>query len=216
MSAIVSPVPPASDAPFARLRAGLLVGGSSRRMGRPKALVELAGRAFALRVADALRALAPDLALLGEGPVPVELGDLPRIADAPGVRGPMAAVLAALRASPGSAWLIAACDQPLASVAACRWLIAARRSDRLAVMPRLVEGSGEGRGAGPVEPLLAVYEPSAREPIEALAAGGERSLQAFARRPDVLCPRPPETLVGAWRSLDDPEDLADAEAALEG
>lgn len=189
-------------------------------MGRPKALVELAGRAFALRVADALRGVAPDLALLGEGPVPAELDGLPRIADAPGLRGPMAAVLAALRASPDSAWLIAACDQPLASVAACRWVLAARERGRLAVMPRLVESAvervAEGEREPPAEPLLAVYEPGARGPIEELAASGERSLQAFARRPDVLCPRPPEELTRAWRSLDDPADLADAEASLAG
>jgi len=193
--------------PLAPLRAGLLVGGSSRRMGRPKALVELAGRAFAERVADALRAVANDLVLLGDGPVPEALAGLPRLEALPGLRGPMAAVLAALRAAPDCAWLLAACDQPLASVAACRWLLDERRADRLAVMPRL--------GDGPVEPLLAVYEPGARGPIEALAASGERSLQPFGRDARVLRPRPPDALAGAWSSIDDPAELAEAEAGFE-
>lgn len=191
---------------LAPLYAGMLVGGSSRRMGRPKALVRLEGRRFAERVAEALRSVADDLVLLGDGPVPESLDALPRIADLPDIRGPMAAVLAALRARPDAAWLIAACDQPLASAAACRWLLAARRRDRLAVLPAL--------GQGPAEPLLAIYEPGARDPIETLAAAGERSLQPFARLDRVSRPKPPEELAEAWRSVDSEADLQELERRL--
>lgn len=191
---------------LAPLCAGLLVGGSSRRMGRPKALVQLEGRAFAERVAEALGAVADELVLLGDGPVPETLRALPRLADPAGVRGPMAAVLSALRARPDTAWLIAACDQPLASAAACRWLLAARRTDRMGVMPRF--------GDAPAEPALAIYEPAARGPIEALAASGERSLQPFARRDEVSCPEPPLELAAAWRSVDSEEELARVAALL--
>lgn len=191
---------------LAPLRAGMLVGGSSRRMGRPKALVRLEGRQFAERVAEALRSVAVDLVLLGDGPVPESLDGLPRLADPSGLRGPMAAVLAALRARPDSAWLIAACDQPLASAAACRWLLAARRRDRLAVLPAL--------GQGPAEPLLAIYEPGARGPIEDLAAAGERSLQPFARLDRVSRPQPPEEIAEAWRSVDSEPQLRELEERL--
>ncbi len=185
---------------LARLTAGLLVGGSSRRMGRPKALVELGGVSLAERVATVLGAVCSELVLLGDGPVPAAMIHEPRLKDAPGLRGPMAALLAALRARPDSAWLVAACDQPLVSPEACRWLLSERRPDRLAVLPRF--------GDGPAEPLLAIYEPAAREVLERMAAAGERSLQPFSRSARVASPEPPSVLAEAWTSVDSETDLA--------
>ena len=77
------------------LWAGLLVGGGSRRMGRPKALLELAGDSLAERALAAVIPRVDGVALLGSGKVPAALHDLPRLADVAGVDGPMAGVLAA-------------------------------------------------------------------------------------------------------------------------
>jgi molybdopterin-guanine dinucleotide biosynthesis protein A len=186
---------------------GLLVGGESRRMGEPKALALLAGRSLAERAAAALAEVPLELVLIGAGPVPPALAGLARLPDAPGARGPMAAVLAALRARPDAAWLLVACDQALVSAAACRWLLAARRAGTLGVLPRL--------GSGPAEPLLAIYEPTARAPLELQAARGERSLQPFARLAGVLSPEPPSELASAWTSLDSPSDIERAVRRLE-
>ena len=55
------------------LSCAILAGGRSSRMGRDKALVEVDGRALALRVADALRRAGAD-------PVAAVGGDLPALA----------------------------------------------------------------------------------------------------------------------------------------
>ncbi len=189
------------------LSAGLLVGGASRRFGSAKALAPLAGRPLASRVAATLRTVSPDLVLLGEGQVPPDLGALPRLADVPGVGGPLAGILAALRLRPPRAWLVAACDQALATPEACAWLLGARGPGVVAVLPR--------RGAGGIEPLLALYEPAALPLLEALAASGRSSLQPLAGASGVVTPRVPPDLLEAWTSFDRAVEVAAAEAGGE-
>jgi molybdopterin-guanine dinucleotide biosynthesis protein A len=168
-------------------------------MGRPKALLEYAGRSFAARVADALRGQVAEIRLIGDGPLPADLGEIARLADAPGLEGPLAGIIAALHHRPESAWLIAACDLPLADPSAVRWLLAERRPERVAVLPRL----GESR----VEPLLAVYEPGALPLLEALAQSGGRSLQGLAHALGVATPEPPAAIADAWSNVNDEDDL---------
>jgi molybdopterin-guanine dinucleotide biosynthesis protein A len=201
----MTPATPWSPPP---LVAGLLVGGGSRRMGRPKALVELAGVPLAERAAAAARSIAADLVLLGDGPVPRSLAACPRIPDPEGVAGPLAAALAAFAARPGAAWLLLGCDQALASAAACAWLAGERASDRRAVLPR--------RGSERIEPLLAIYEPAALPLLAALRDRGELSLQPLAREAGVATPRVPDALMEAWTSVDSPAALAALESRLAG
>jgi molybdopterin-guanine dinucleotide biosynthesis protein A len=182
------------------LVAGLLIGGASRRMGRPKALVEWGGSTLAERVAAAARAVIPELLLLGSGPVPGPLAACARLEDPPGLAGPLAALAAALAARPDRAWLLLACDQPLLTPEAIRWLIDERRGGAVAVMAR--------RSPERVEPLPAIYEPAAREAVAELRAAGELSLQPLGRRPDVATPVVPAALAAAWTSVDTPADLA--------
>jgi len=168
-------------------------------MGRPKALLEYAGRSFAARVADALRAELVEIHAVGDGPLPPDLGEVERIADAGALEGPLAGIVAALRHRPDCAWLIAACDLPLADSRAVRWLLAQRAAGRLAVLPRL--------GKSRVEPLLALYEPAALPVLERLARRGERSLQSLAREPGVATPEPPAEIAPAWRNVNEEEDF---------
>jgi molybdopterin-guanine dinucleotide biosynthesis protein A len=177
------------------LVAGLLVGGASRRFGRPKALEPWDDRAFAERVAAALEAVAGELVLLGAGPVPASLAGRARLADAPEAAGPLAGLLAALRARRDRAWLVAACDQPMLTVAACRWLAGERTVGRIAVLPRAA--------ADRVHPFPAIYEPAMLDVLEALAAGGDLSLQPLGRRPDVAAPVPPPGIAAALADFDE-------------
>ena len=181
------------------IRGAILVGGESRRMGRPKALIEYAGRSFAARVADAVREATLERVTVGGGALPPDLEALPRLPDAAGLFGPLAGILAALRHRPHSAWLVAACDLPLLDTAAVRWLVAHRVPGALAILPRLAPTR--------VEPLLAVYEPAARDLLEAWAASGERSLQGLAREAGILTPEPPAAIARAWRNVNTEADL---------
>ncbi len=187
-------------ATLAPLLGAVLVGGASRRFGSPKALALYEGVPMAERVVRVLRSVVSEVVLVGSGPVPESLVELSRLEDMPGVVGPLAGILAALRKRPGRAWLVAACDQALVSQAACHWLVNERRVERVAVLPR--------RSAEIIEPLLAVYEPAALLFLEKLESAGFSSLQSLATEPGVATPWIPNLLQQAWISFDRPEDLA--------
>ena len=182
-----------------RILGGVLVGGSSRRKGRPKQVLEVAGRPMVEGVASALRPHVDELVLLGDGPVHTGLAGAWRIPDAPGIRGPLAGILAAMRWAPQATWVVAACDVPRADAATIRWLLEQRRPGRWAVLPSI--GSG-------IEPLFAVYEPQAGELLEDLAAGGQSAPRRLADCTKVSTPTPPDDLVGCWLNANTPADLA--------
>lgn len=182
------------------LAGGVLVGGASRRMGRPKQLIEIDGLTLAERAAAALAPFVSRVVLLGDGPVAPPLSHLERFADAPGVKGPLAGLLSALRSSPRSAFVIAACDLPALSADAVRWLVAQRRDGVCAVLPRQADGTAE--------PLLAVYEPEALELLEGLARGDRPAPSLLAGRAGVISPVVPREIALAWHNANRPEDMA--------
>jgi len=190
--------------PGAPLWGGLLVGGASRRMGTPKQLLEVGGRPLAEIVAAALAPHVEALCLLGDGEVPPALAALPRLADLAGVGGPLAGLLAALRARPGAGWLVAACDQPGLTPEAVAWLVARRGSGELAILPR--------RSPGRIEPFPGIYEAAAEPELRRLARG-RASLQDLAGRPGVATPWLPPRWRPAWRGVNTPHDLARATGA---
>jgi molybdopterin-guanine dinucleotide biosynthesis protein MobB len=177
---------------------GILIGGGSSRMGRPKQLLDIGGKSFAERVAAALADSVGRRVLLGEGPVPEPLRDLTRLPDPPGVIGPIAGLVTALRWHPRAAWLVAACDQPLVEPAAFEWLLDQRRPGRWAVLPRTANG--------PVEPFLAVYEPQAVGLVEDAVATRGLAPRSLADHPKVACPEVPTELAHCWRSVNTPEE----------
>jgi molybdopterin-guanine dinucleotide biosynthesis protein MobB len=163
------------------LFAGLLVGGMSSRMGRPKQLVGFGAKTLGNIAADALSAavgwaesnsistsLSPNVVILGAGPVPDALQDLRRLPDVPGLVGPIAGLLAAHRWAPRATWVLAACDHPWLSAADIRWLIHQRRPGTWAVLPRQPDNH-------PC-PTLAIYEPQALAVLESslVADGADR------------------------------------------
>ena len=189
---------------LAPLRAAVLVGGAGRRMGRPKEALEVGGERLLDRILAALAAAGCGPAvLLGTGrAVNGPAAALARLPDAPGVRGPLAGLLAALR-SERAAWLVAACDLPLLSRPAVEWLVAQRgpagEHGAWAVLPRV---------GGRVQPLLAVYEPESLALVEELAASGKPSPSRLAGHARVWSPEPPPALAAAWSNANTPGELA--------
>ena len=177
----------------------VLVGGVSRRMSTPKQLLLHGGVPLAARAVEAMRPHVEQVVLAGSGPVPGVLEKLPLLPDPPGVEGPIAGVLAAMRWAPEAAWVVAACDMPRISSEAVRWLFDQRRPGTWAVLPR----SGEGR----IEPLLAVYEPQARSLLEEQAVAGLWGLRRLAEHDRAACPTPPAELAGAWTNVNTPEEM---------
>lgn len=184
----------------APLRGAILVGGSSSRMGRPKALVEFHGVTLSERVHAALAPLVDSVVVSGGGAIPPPISGLERVGDAPGLRGPLAGIAALVTHDPAAAWLVCACDMPLVTPEACAWLVAQRAPDVLAVVPR-------PRGGRP-EPLLAIYEPAARGPILALTGEPGAGPSQIANLAGAATPVPPAHLEHAWRDADTEEELA--------
>lgn len=182
------------------IRAGILIGGKSSRMGSPKQLLEIDGVPLVDRVISSLGPRFSEPVFLGAGQVPASVAGLRWVPDAPGLAGPLAGFLAAMRWDPDAAWLMVACDQPSITPDAVEWLLEQRRPGRWAVMPRLA--------GGPVEPFLAVYEPQARGLLEELARSGRPGPWRLAKHRKVVDPQPPEELASCWRNVNTPDDLA--------
>jgi molybdopterin-guanine dinucleotide biosynthesis protein MobB len=181
------------------VRAGLLVGGRSSRMGTSKALLEIKGVPLVRKLLDTLGEVAETTALLGAADLPHDLKDTERLPDVPHVRGPMAGILSAFRWDPQCAWIISAVDMPLMHRDAWTWLLGQRRPGVWAVMPRL--GSrNKAEAAG------ACYEPMIFEYVESLSGKGIFSLQEIAKHPRVVTPEIPESIARAWRNVNTPED----------
>ncbi len=166
--------------------AGLLVGGESSRMGSPKPLMRFGGSTLGEIAAQALRGALGDteVVLLGTGPVPESLQDLTRLPDPPGLKGPVAGLLAAHRWAPRAAWILAACDHPWLTSADIQWLVELRRPGAWAIVPRQPDGH-------PC-PTLALYEPQALEVLErsivAHGAASVRIAELLDHPRTIICP----------------------------
>jgi molybdopterin-guanine dinucleotide biosynthesis protein A len=182
---------------------GILVGGSSRRMGTAKALLDWEGESFIERIARTLSSVVPEIALLGiAAGLPVGVGTLPLIPDQAGAQGPLAGLLGAFAARPEAAWLVLTCDQPRLSSVALDWLIGERRADRIAVLPRLSPRR--------VEPFPAIYEPHCRRALQALAGPGRTSsLQPLADRDRVHVVPVPPALAEEFRGVNTPAEWSE-------
>jgi molybdopterin-guanine dinucleotide biosynthesis protein A len=186
----------------APLRACLLIGGRSSRMGRPKHLIKgTNGLSWIENTVTLLQDFTQDIVISGAGDVPDTLTDLMRIPDVPGVQGPLTGILAAMRYHPDSCWLLLACDMPNVTSDALEWLLSNRTSGTWGIVPRLKDD-------GFLEPLLALYEPQVKEYFEELCSSGCLRISMVARRSGVVTPVVPEKLCKAWSNINTPDELS--------
>jgi len=96
----------------------------------------------------------------------------PQIVDRqPGI-GPIAGISAALLEQPKAAWLVLACDLPFLTERTLQHLIAHRDPQKIATAYRSAHD-------GLPEPLCAIWEPAAREPVLAYIASGKQCPRKF-------------------------------------
>lgn len=186
-------------------RGAVLIGGESRRMGSPKHLIVHQGMTLSERAVLALGEHLQQLVMVGGGELPPDLEQLDRLPDPPGLRGPIAGLLAVMRWSPDAAWVVSACDMPRIRPAAVEWLMSHRRPGVWAVMPRLAGGK--------LEPTFALYEPQARHLLENLVALGRWGPCHLADHPHVIEPPPPPELEDAWSNFNTPEQIDDSSSS---
>ena len=185
----------------------VLAGGASTRMRTDKALLDYHGQpqvrwAFELVskfCTATFVSVRPD-----QRDDPSRAG-LTQIVDRqPGI-GPIAGISAALLEHPQSAWLVLACDLPFLTVNTLQHLVAQRD-------PRKVATAYRSAHDGLPEPLCAIWEPAAREPVLAYIASGKQCPRKFLINADTALLDLPER--AALDNVNTREEFESAAATL--
>ena len=180
-------------------RAGfVLVGGSSSRMGRDKALLPYGGATLIEHVATQVAAAAGCVILVGPPNRYAHLGYLV-IPDFVRHCGPLAGIHAALLASPAEWNLVVACDMPAVTTDFLSSLLAAAESvEADALVPVWP--------CGWLEPLCAVYRRELAEPLaDALQRGVRQVAQALT---DLRVAHWPISEPEYFQNLNTPKEMA--------
>ena len=173
--------------------AGILFGGKSSRMGKPKQMMQIDNQNWLEKTIESVSEFADGIALLGPGQIPKSVStDIPVIPDIPDRKGPLAGIISAMRWNPDVSWLILSCDLPLITKDSISWLLAQRSHSYTAIVPTINKP----------EPLFAWYHPSAREVLETCHAPRE-----IITSDRVLTITPPDQLQAAWTNINTPKQL---------
>ncbi len=177
----------------------ILAGGQSRRMGTDKAYLDVDGTPLLERAARL--ALTSGFATLVVGrarPADWLLDGVDFVEDALPGRGPLGGLETALRLGPTPV-LALACDMPLLTPDALRWLTdesALRRGEHgLAV-----------RNSGRWEPLFSVYSPACLALVEARLAAGRLSLHGLIEAGNFALADAPDWVASQLVNVNTPAD----------
>ncbi len=170
--------------------------------GRPKALIEVAGRRIIDRVIEAISPVVDDLLLVTNTPEAYAFLGLPIVPDAYPDRGSLGGIYSGLAAAPGDAAFTVACDMPFLHTEIVRLLV--RRAPEADVVIPRVEGQ--------LETLHAVYGKACLGPMEERLLAGQLKIVGFFDRVRVL--EIPETAFTPYRApkvafmnVNTPQDL---------
>jgi len=131
---------------------------------------------------------------------------LPTLVDRTPDQGPAAGLLAAWEAQPESAWLVVAVDLPFIDEESLVMLTEARSP--------LSRATAFRHPSGVLEPVCAVWEPSARAAVADRVAAGDRSLRRVLEAGPTTVLTPP--VPGALASVNTPAEYRESLATLTG
>jgi molybdopterin-guanine dinucleotide biosynthesis protein A len=190
----------------------LIAGGRGRRLsaGRPKALVEVAGRTLLERALACLSACADEVRVVAPRALGLPVDDGILVEDPPGEQGPLAALVAGLGAADHERAIVLGVDYPLARpgfLAALAELLE-DRSKAYAVIPE---------AGGMLQPLVAAYSPAARPLLADRLERGERALVAAVRtlEPRIVAEAEWSTLEGGAENFVNVNTPADLDAVAQ-
>lgn len=190
--------------------AGLvLIGGKSERMGRPKALAELAGEPLWRHVARALQPLVREIFFLGHVSGFVPPVEMPQLADDPAGIGPLGGLVAGLEQSEYNHHLLVAVDYPLVRPALLSAMLA--KADLAKAVC--------GQPGDVVDPLIGCYHADCAPVIRRmLAASDTRTHQLLQRVASHIIPAGEIAKIdpAKWShfNVNTPSDLLEAERRL--
>jgi molybdopterin-guanine dinucleotide biosynthesis protein A len=160
-----------------RITGVIQAGGKSTRMGgRPKALLELAGRRIIERVLDAIAPVVDDVLVVTNTPELYAFLGLPMVADAYPDHGSLGGIFTGLAAATGEAAFTVACDMPFLHREVAR-LVVARAAEGDVVIPRVGEQ---------LETMHAAYGKACLPHIEACLQAGRLKIIGFFDRVRVV------------------------------
>ncbi len=183
------------------LYTAILIGGKSRRMGRPKHLICTASKTWLERTVTLLTPIVDKIVVIGAGELPPSCAALSRLSDITETDGPLAGILAAMRSAPQADWLVFACDMPAITIESVHWLLQERESSVWGVVPRL-DAAKEF-----YEPLFALYKAPALVLFEELLQQGQTKVNLVAKNSQIATPLVPPTLHKAWNNINTPKEL---------
>ena len=180
------------------LTVAILAGGRSRRMGTDKAALEIGGISLLERMARLVR--NADLPALVAGRASPDGWPLPEVRfaedSAPGL-GPAGGLATALRQAQTPV-LALACDLPLLTADAVRWLGAQAEHGNT---HGLIVVNGEQW-----EPLFSVYRPACLPLIESRLAEGRRSLHGLIQAGEFAFVDAPDWVAAQLANVNTPDD----------
>ncbi len=188
----------------------ILAGGRATRFGEDKSAVRLQGVTLLDRAAALLQSLTDDL-IIAARTAGGRHGRARIVNDALADRGPMAGLLAGLRAARHERVLVIPVDMPLLTPPFLRHLILAGAGAEITV-PRWRAG---------VEPLVGIYATTCIPALDTLVRGGITAVHAFVTssalavryvdEPEIRAHGDPDRL---FLNINTPDDLTAAEALL--
>ncbi len=190
----------------------VLAGGPSRRLGRPKAFVEIGGVPMIVRVVAAAREVADEVVVVARGELAARIErSLPFVLvarDGSRIQSPLVGLVAGAAMARPDYVAALPCDLPFVRPALLRRLFSAAK-DRDAAIPRWPSGM--------IEPLVAVY---ARRPLllaaRAALEAGDRSNHSMVDRlgdvryVDITRLRSTDPQLVSFTNVNSPADLARA------
>jgi molybdopterin-guanine dinucleotide biosynthesis protein A len=145
----------------------VLAGGSSRRMGEPKALAEIGNRPMVSRVVATVGSAGLEPVVVAKPDSPLPRLDCRVLSEPSEPRHPLTGLLAVLNASGGRPVVSIACDMPLVPAKLLTWI--AQIEEEVAVC----EVGGE------LEPMLGRYAPSVAERLAGALSDGAPMREAI-------------------------------------
>lgn len=148
------------------VEAVILAGGSSRRMGRDKALIDVNGQPQAVRIASELSLVCSNVTVLGGLPV----SDLPHMPDGQPFSGPLTALAGFVPIR--DFVMVVSCDLPRFDGRVVSLLLE-RIGSQQAAIPSL---------AGRLQPLCGLYDSSSWDVARAVVSGGSTRMMDWIDR----------------------------------
>lgn len=192
-----------------KLKALILTGGKSSRMGKDKGAIEYHGKSQVSFLYDLLKDQVDEtyISCRSEQKGERHLEGFPLIEDSVEVFGPSAGILSAFKKDPQASWLVLAVDMPFVNGSTITELIKKRNHKKMATCFH----NGEKKWP---EPLCAIYEPSIVKNIQHYVELGKPCPRKVLMNSDIELLVPLEERV--LQNANTPQDFQKISEVMEG